>query len=174
MTLSGEIADGRAAVAFLRKQTGIDPQRLGLLGLSLGGAVAANLASGVKAGAVVLWSPVAHTARLGELIQKSIRKIPGKPGAFEYNARELHPRLMEDVLKVEPIRHLVRYKGPTLIIHPELDEAIPLSHARDFLQAAGSMTKELVIIAGADHVFTAVPWENEVIARTIQWFRSHL
>src|SRR5690242_9112874 len=28
MTLTGEIADGRAAVAFLRKQNGIDPQRV--------------------------------------------------------------------------------------------------------------------------------------------------
>ena len=47
MTLRGEIADGRAAVAFLRTQKGIDPKRVGLQGLSLGGAVAATLAPGV-------------------------------------------------------------------------------------------------------------------------------
>jgi hypothetical protein len=111
---------------------------------------------------------------LGELIKKRGRKIPGKPGAFEFDARELHPRLMEDVLKVEPVRHIVRYKSPTLIIHPELDEAIPVSHARDFFHAAGSATKEVAIIAGADHVFTAVPWEQEVIVRTVQWFGRHL
>src|ERR1035441_8703110 len=48
MTLRREIADGRAAVAFLRKQKSIDPKRVGLLGLSLGGAVAATLAPGIK------------------------------------------------------------------------------------------------------------------------------
>ena len=174
MTLSGEIADGRAAVAFMRKQKGVDPDRLGLIGLSLGGAVAATLARGINAKALVLWSAVAHTARLGELMKKKIRRIPNKPGAFEYDARELHPRLMEDVLKVEPIRHLVRYRGPTLVIHPENDESVPISHARDFFQAAGSGTKEIAIIAGADHVFTAVPWEQEVIQRTTQWFGRHL
>ena len=174
MTLRREIADGRAAVAFLRKQKSIDPKRVGLLGLSLGGAVAATLAPGVQAKALVLWSAVAHTARLGDIVKNMARKIPGKPGAFEYDARELHPRLMEDVLKVEPIRHIARYKGATLIIHPEMDETVPISHARDFFHAAGSATKEVAIIAGADHVFTAVPWEQEVIARTVQWFGRHL
>ena len=174
MTLRGEIADGRAAVAFLRKQKGIDPKRVGLLGFSLGGAVAATLAPGVQAKALVLWSAVAHTARLGDIVTKTARKIPGKPGAFEYDARELHPRLLEDVLKVEPIRHIARYKGATLIIQPEMDETVPISHARDFFHAAGSETKEVAIIAGADHVFTAVPWEQEVIARTVQRFGFHL
>lgn len=174
MTLRGEIADGRAAVAFLRRQSGIDPERVGLLGLSLGGAVAATLAPSIHAKAVVLWSAVAHTARLRELVKKAAKKIPGKAGAFEYDARELHPRLVEDVLKVEPVRHLACYPGPTLIIHPEKDEAIPASHARDFFQAAGSETKELVIIAGADHVYTSVPWEQEAIHRTVQWFGRHL
>ena len=174
MTLRGEIADGRAAAAFLRGQTDVDPQRVGLLGLSLGGAVAATLAPSVQAKVVVLWSAVAHTARLRELVKQSIKKIPGKPGAVEVEGRELNPRLEEDMLKIEPIRHLARFKGPTLIIHPEKDMVIPVSHARDFFHAAGADAKELAIIAGADHVYTSVPWEQEVIARTVQWFGRHL
>jgi hypothetical protein len=174
MTLRREIADGRTAVAFLRGQAGIDPERVGLLGLSMGGAVTATLAHSVQARAVVLWSAVGHTVRLRELIRKLGRKIHSKAGAMEFDARELHPRLVEDVLKVEPIRHLARYKGPTLIIHPEKDEIVPVSHARDFFQAAGADAKELVIVAGADHDYTSVPWEHEVIARTVVWFGRHL
>jgi hypothetical protein len=174
MSLRGEIADARAAVAFMRGQKSMDPERVGLLGLSLGGTVAAALAPSVQAKAVVLWSAVAHTAILRELTEQSAKKIPGKPGAFEFNAHEISPRLSEDVLKVEPVRHLARYKGPTLIVHPEKDEAVPVSHARDFFQAAGADAKEIVIIAGADHVYSSVPWEQEVIARTVLWFGRHL
>lgn len=174
MTLRREIADGCAAVAFLRGQAGIDPKRVGLLGLSLGGAVAATLAPGVRAKALVLWSAVAHPAQLGDFIKKSVRKIPGKVGAIEFGAQEIHPRLIEDLLKFEPIRHLARYHGPTLIIHPEKDEVVPPSQARDFLRAAGAVTKELAIVAGADHVYTGVPWEHEVIVRTVHWFGRHL
>jgi uncharacterized protein len=174
VTLRGEIADGRTAVAFLRAQEEIEPERVGLLGLSLGGTVAAALAPSVNAKAVVLWSALAHTARLRELLKKLPKRIPGKPGAFEYNAREINPRLEEDLLKVEPIRHLARYKGPTLIVHPENDESVPISHARDFFQAAGAEAKELAVITGADHVYSAVPWEQAVIARTVDWFGRHL
>lgn len=174
MSLRGEIADGKVAVAFLRGQAGIDPERVGLLGLSLGGAVAATLAHSVRAKVVALWRALAHTARLRDLAKQSAKKIPGKPGALEYNAREIPRGFAEDVLKVEPLRYLARFKGPTLIVHPEKDEAIPVSHARDFFQAAGAETKELAIIAGADHVYTSVPWEQEVIVRTVDWFACHL
>jgi dipeptidyl aminopeptidase/acylaminoacyl peptidase len=174
MSLRGEIADGRAAVAFLRAQAGIDPERVGLLGLSLGGTVAAALAFSVKAKVLVLWSAVAHMTRLCELLKKSARKVPNKPGVLEFEAREIPPRLVEDVLKVEPIRHLARYKGPTLIVHPEKDEVVPVSHARDFFQAAGAETKELALIAGSDHVYTSIPWEDEVLVRTVQWFGQYL
>jgi len=174
VTLSGEISDGRAAVAFFRKQADIDPERVGLLGLSLGGAVAASLSPGVRAKTIVLWSAVAHTARLRQMMKDVARKVPARPGMLEYDAREISPRLISDVLKVEPIRHLARYKDPTLIIHPEKDVHVPLSHARDFFQACGAETKELVIIPEADHVFSSIPWEEDVISRTVKWFGQYL
>ena len=174
MTLRGEITEGRVAVEFLRSRKGIDPDHVGLLGLSMGGAVAATLAHSLKAGSVVLWSALAHTARLCELTAKSAQVIPGKHGAVEYEAREISLRFQDDALKVEPIRHIKQYKGPTLIIHPEKDETVPPSHARDFYRAAGTKIKELVMIPGADHVFTSIPWEREVIDRTVQWFGRYL
>jgi dienelactone hydrolase len=174
VTLRGELADGRAAVEFLRRQKGIDPQRVGLLGLSLGGAVAAALASSVEARAAVLWSALAHTARLREIVAASSKPIPNQPDVVEFEAHELALRFLDDVLKVEPIRHLKRFKGPTLIVHPEKDEHIPVAHARAFFRASGAAAKELVIIPGADHVFKSVLWERAVIARTVQWFGRYL
>jgi len=88
--------------------------------------------------------------------------------------RAKSPRFLGDLLKVEPVRHLARYRGPTLIIHPEKDEHVPISHARGFFQAAGASAKELTVIAGADHVFASIPWEREVIGRTVSWFERHL
>ena len=174
VTLRGEIADGRTAVEFLRRQRGIDAPRVGLLGLSLGGAVAAALASSVEARAIVLWSALAHTARLREIVEASAQAIPNQAGMVEFEAHEVSPRFLDDVLKVEPARHLKRFKGPTLIIHPEKDEHIPVAHARAFFRASGAVAKELVIVSGADHVFKSISSEREVIGRTVQWFGQHL
>lgn len=174
MTLRGEISDARAAWDYFRRQKGIDPKHVGLLGISMGGTIAAALAAKIRARAVVLWSALAHTAHLRALAATSVKAIPGGGGAVEYDAREISPRFMDDALKVEPVRSLAGFKGPTLIIQPEKDEAVPLSHAQDFYQAAGATVKELVVIPGADHVFSSVPWEREVIERTVEWFRGHL
>ena len=37
MTVTGELKDARAALRFLRNQPGVDPRRIGVLGLSMGG-----------------------------------------------------------------------------------------------------------------------------------------
>lgn len=64
--------------------------------------------------------------------------------------------------------------GPRFILRPGEDAHVPLSHAEDLYQAAGAKAKQKVIIPGADHTFTSLAWEREVIARTVTWFRQHL
>lgn len=43
------------------------------------------------------------------------------------------------------------YQGPTLIIHAEFDQIIPMSHGKDLYQASPAGKKQLQIIPGADH-----------------------
>ncbi len=174
VTLSGEIADAHAAVDFFRLQKGIDPRRVGLLGLSLGGLIAATLAPRLRPRALVLWSALAHTGHLRTLAEASVKPIPGTDGRFEYDAREISPHFLDDALTVEPLPSVASFKGPTLIVHPEKDAHVPCSHAGDYYRAAGAATKELLVIPGADHVFTSVSWEGKAIEQSVKWFRKHL
>ena len=173
-TLQSEIADARAAVRFIERQKGIDPGRLGLCGLSLGGCVAACVAQRARARALVLWSAVAHPAILEKLSMKLGNPSPNHPGAFEYDAREISARFLKDAARVDPLGAISRFRAPTLILHPGKDTAVPRSHAQDFLQASGAEIKQMVIIPGADHTFTSIAWESEVIGRTVDWFRANL
>jgi pimeloyl-ACP methyl ester carboxylesterase len=173
-TLRSELADARRAVEFFRRQKRIDANRVGLLGISLGGLIAAALAPAVRARALVLWSAVAYLPHLRTLAESSVTPIPGGGGAVEYNAREVAPQFLDDTLRVDPARAVGRFKRPTLIIHPEKDTHVPLSHAQDYYQAAGAKAKELVIISGAGHTFDSILWEREVIERSGEWFRRHL
>lgn len=229
VTLEGELADGEEAIKFFRRQKDIDPKRVGLVGLSLGGTVAACLAPRVKGRALVLWAALAHPDHLRTLAERVTRPIPdglpsrahrasdglpsGGPGALEgpppigdlgppqtvgssgpprrsesalgrsaqggqesreYSGIELSSRFLENLHRVEPVKSLTLFERPTLIIHPEKDEYLPLSHPEDFFQAAGAVVKEKVIIPGADHTFASIPWEREVIERTVDWFEKHL
>jgi len=173
-TLQSEIADARAAVGFIQRQKGIDPARLGLCGLSLGGCVAACVASSAKAQALVLWSAVAHPALLQQLSKTLAKPSPNHADHFEYDAREISARFLKDAAKLHPLAAIRRFTRPTRIIHPGRDETVPRSHAADFLQASGAGIKQKVIIPGADHTFTSIAWESAVIGLTVEWFRRYL
>jgi uncharacterized protein len=174
VTLSGEIADARDAVKFFENQRGIDPERIGLCGLSMGGAVAACVAGRTGARALALWSAVADTRILLKLARTHARRLPGSNGGYEYDAREIGAKFLKDMAKVNPARALARFHGPTLIIHGSKDESVPSSHADLFFKASGAREKEKVILAGADHTYTAMAWEQEVMDLTGDWFELHL
>jgi uncharacterized protein len=174
VTLRGEISDAAAAVEFFRRQKGIDPDRVGLLGLSLGGAVAASIAVSSRAQALVLWSALAHPQDLRTLASANTKPVPGMEGAYEYASHLVSPRFLDNVEQVVPLKAIAAFTAPTLIIHPEKDEHLPLHHPEDYFQAVGAAVKEKVIIPGADHTFTSVLWEREVISRTVDWFTRHL
>ena len=173
VTLQGEVSDAEAAVEFFRKQKGVDGRRLGLCGLSLGGAVAACVAARLRVQALVLWAALAHTAHLRELAQRTT-PIPGTDGAREYNAHRFSFSFLDRIEKIEPLKSIARFKGPTLIIHPEKDEYLSLTHPEDYFQASRATLKEKVIVGDADHTFSSLAWEAEVIARTVDWFRRTL
>jgi len=174
VTLRGEIADAAAAVEFFRRQKGIDPDRVGLVGLSMGGAVAASIAVQSAARALVLWAALAYPQDLRALAAANTQPIPGTDGGREYAGHLVSPRLFDNLDQVVPLKALAGYTRPTLVIHPEKDEYLPLNHPEDYFQAVGATVKEKVIIAGADHTFASVPWEREVISRTVDWFTRHL
>ena len=173
-TLQSEIADARSAVRFMQGQEGVDAARLGLCGLSLGGCIAPCVASAAKAKALVLWSAVAHPSILQRLSTKRGIASSNHDGGVEYDAREISARFLKDAAKADPLGAVRRFKKPTLIIHPGKDGSVPRSHAQDFLKASGGKIKKKIIIPGADHTFTSVAWEREVIGQTVDWFRDYL
>ena len=174
VTMQGEISDALVAVKFFGRQQGIDRTRLGLIGLSMGGAIAANVAVPSKARALVLWAALAHPAHLHKIAERTTTLVPGGNGLREYKAHAISPGFLENMDKVDPVKSIARFTHPTLIIHPERDEYLPLSHPRDFFNAVASVTKQELIVPGADHTFTSIAWEREVIGRTVEWFRTYL
>jgi uncharacterized protein len=173
-TLASEIEDARAAVEFFRRQKGVDRKRLGLLGLSLGGAIAALIATDARAKALVLWSALAYPHELRALSERVTKPLGDGSGAREYSGHIISARFLEGLDRVDPLGAIRRFKRPTLVIHPGKDELLPLRHPTAFFNAAGARIKEKVIVPGADHTFTSAAWEQEVISRSVSWFVKFL
>ena len=158
MTVSREIEDARAALDFLASRPEVDPSRLGVLGLSLGGCVAACLAgTDERVRALVLWAAVGHMERtfdgLAPEFTDDVLDMTGWP---------LGRGFLDDLPNIQPLKQLEKYVGPSLVVHGSNDETVPPSDASDYRLALGGHCR-LHMVEGADHVFSTLRQKAEAI-----------
>lgn len=178
-SLSSELSDARAAYAYLVQEARVEPKRLAVLGLSMGGAVAALLA-GQLAGsdlpepaALVLWAAVAELQsfflpRLTPELKAQLEA--GEP--IVWGGEKLGPAFYRDVLHLKPLEAFRRYRGPVLVVHGEADETVPLDHARAWAQVRPDV--ETLLIPGASHTFGSPEAEGRVLEATARWLVTEL
>ncbi len=140
----GFITDGLAAYDFLLER-GVTPQRIMLLGESLGTGVAIQLAARRKVAAVALEAPYTATVDVAA-------------GLYWWLPVRL---LMKDQFRSRD--YIAKVKAPLLIQHGDADRIIPVAHGRA-LFAMASEPKQLVIVPGKGHDMIGDPdvWSREV------------
>ncbi|MEM2350932.1 MAG: alpha/beta hydrolase [Thermoproteota archaeon] len=176
MSISSEVSDLNAVLKFLVGESEILREKIGLIGLSLGGVVSIlTAAQSPIVKAVCTWSSPAELRLLSSLrdsfgadlsqIEKGYIDLPS---GYRIGRRFLEDALNHDILdscsKISP--------RPMLIIHGSQDVVVPVEHARMLYDKAGE-PKKLVIIDGADHTFNRRDWEDKVIDLTIEWFKEN-
>ncbi len=178
MTPLEELSDARAALAELRGQRRIDSRRLGVVGLSLGGMIAALLAGKERSiKSVVLWSAPARPDKLFKAARpkKDLKRIR-EEGRLDIGGLYLGNAFLETLPGIDPPAELAKSRAPALVIHGSGDEGVPYSHSGDFLRAgkARGIRTERLRIEGSDHVYSSIPWRNEVIEATVSFLKETL
>ncbi|MBE3575998.1 MAG: alpha/beta fold hydrolase [Firmicutes bacterium] len=172
MTVANELSDAEAALAWLQARPEVDPARVGVLGLSLGGAVASLLASrhARELRAVALWSAVADLSLMARHAQADRRLSDGR---VDLGGNVVGPAFFTDLSLHDLQAAAHRYSGPVLIVHGTADQSVPPEHARRY-QAAFPGPKVLHWVDGADHTYNSFEWEQEVLQVTADWLRDRL
>jgi len=117
-TEQGTYLDALAAWDYLTRERGVAPNRIFILGRSLGGAVAAWLA--------------AQTQPAGAILESTFTSAPAMAGRmFPFLPIRLLCRFRYDTLSLLP-----RLACPVLIAHSPRDEIIPYQHGRELFAAA--------------------------------------
>jgi fermentation-respiration switch protein FrsA (DUF1100 family) len=149
---AGFMADANAAYDWLIAK-GVEPNRIALLGESLGSGVAVQLAAKREVGAVALEAPYTSTV---EVAAKIYWWLP------------VHA-LMKDQFK--SIDFIAAVVAPLLIVHGEDDGLIPVEFGKRLFDAA-NQPKELDVVPGFGHdvLFEEATWAREVefFARVIK------
>ncbi len=129
---AGLLQDARAARAWLAKRAGVSEVDVVLMGQSLGGAVAVDLAAEDGARGLVLASTFAS---LPEVAAHHVRWLPTQS-------------LMRNRFDSES--KIGRYAGPLLQVHGDRDRVVPFEQGKRLFDAANE-PKRFVVSAGGDH-----------------------
>ena len=141
-----EIEDGLAIVNFAKELPEIDTERIGLLGFSLGGFVAANVAGTMPQDLerLILISPATST-------HKKMEKMYMETGSCGRGSLVLDRKFFEDGNKIDVMEVSSHYEGPVTIIQGTIDTAVTPDTA--LLYKNNFRNAQLHYIEGAVHSY---------------------
>jgi dienelactone hydrolase len=172
ITYSGETDDLRAAFDFLQRR-GVG--KIGVFGSSMGGTVSVLFAAQEKkvAALVTLAAPV-HPEKITEkLLTPGAVEEWRKKGYVTYHGRRINVTMLEDLQTIDVPKAASEVLCPTLVIHGDRDDTVPVEEARElFSLLAGE--KKISIFPGADHRFSDPPHMEAALNDTVEWLSRYL
>ena len=174
-TVSQEVSDTIAALDFLKQQSEVDAANIGLIGLSLGGRVAALSAlEDSRITFLVLYSAFLNAPPLKSETGQSL--VSQKDMDHLHNGEAIHyargyyikQAFLHDLHANVPLNLMHTLRIPTLIIHGDQDETVPVTDAHQGYELIQNNhpQNQLHIVRGADHTYTMKEHTQEVLERT--------
>jgi len=176
------VEDVRRAVRYIRlhaEEFGVDPDRLGAYGWSAGGHLSLMLGTTAAAGDPQAKDEVLRTGNRVAVVVAYFAPTDIVPFVSEdskyyhqFPALQFDAELADDC---SPLFHVSADDPPTLLIHGDKDELVPLKHSTDIKDAFDdkNVPAELMVIKDAGHGFGGEDARKAGEA-TVAWFEKYL
>lgn len=174
--LSGWVEDILRGVEFLSQQPEVDEQRIGIIGISMGGAAAIAAGIDKRVRAVAAWNPVVDA----EAVFRGILGDSGWDGLAAGKTRtgheyancyfELESRFVEDFTKISIVEIVSQYhEKPLLVLQGLADDVVDPETSLLLIQSKPDIRHYL--IEGERHDFLVHKAKN--FKRTLDFFRTN-
>ncbi len=172
-------SDVRAALQHISDHAGdyaIDPARLGVFGFSAGGHL--SLMLGTTTNQTQGVSGVGSTPRVAAVVAIFPPTDLAPYTALGNPLREQFPALKFDIEQTElysPLKQVSPDDAPTLLVHGDKDELVPLWHSEKMHAAfdQAKVASRLIVIEGAGHGFDS-EGNKRMFDGMVEWFNTHL
>lgn len=166
MTLSSEVSDALKVTEYTKNNF---DNKIGVLGLSMGGTVALLTVNRIDPDALCLWAPAAKNK---EVFSNGIPSVPKDLKFFDVGGIRVSKEFTKEILSFDAFGEAKQYKKPALIIHGTSDQSVPFDHSTKLVKEFEHGT--LLPIDGSDHVFSSYEWSEKVIAETVKFFENNI
>ena len=196
-TISEQIPDVLRAVRFVRANAakyGVEPHRLGVLGASSGGHLTLSIAARGGPGdkdspdpveressdvqAAACFFPPTDFNNYGGPGISGVGTGPLAPLQVAFGPKALTPEGREELGKeISPIYYVTNKLPPTLMIHGDKDDVVPLQQATSFASRArevGAKHVEVLVRPGKGHGWGDFWKSHEDIDAFADWFDKYL
>ena len=178
MTVPGEVSDAEKALTFLTSQESVDKEKTGVIGLSMGGRVAAILASrDRRVKFAVLYSAALGPLRerfLSQVRKNTLEKLDSGEAIKVDDGWYLKKPFFDSIDKPVPIDVMDGIAVPVLLVHSDADQVVPIGDSRKGYETVKDSNdkSEFYVVKGGDHTFSERKHTQEVIEKTLDWLDS--
>jgi uncharacterized protein len=174
-TFSGWLEDLQTMVNWATQLDQADPNKLGMIGHSLGGALVTYLSSiEPRIKATCALAPVSY-------LQQNFQQVIIGPALWEKSLQgeviknfygkkfSLAPAFARDLLNYDIQAAATKINQPFLIIHGKKDQAVPMENSYDLVDSIQSKDKLLHVYVEEEHLFT-----EKIHSDIAAWFHEQL
>ena len=159
-----------AVSAALRRYPWIDRNRLGVEGTSYGGQLSTWLITQTN-----IFKAAIPTAAITNIISYNYMTYYNQYEAMEWGVYPHQGNLMDTLLQRSSIRHVANAHTPTMLVHGENDNDVPIAEAEQFYIGLKDVGTEAVMVRypreghGIRESKHVVDWTE----RSIRWYEKH-
>ncbi len=184
-SITEAVADVQRSVRFIRfnaEQFSIDPNRIGVFGMSAGGHLSLMLGTAADVGDADEKDPVARTSDRVQAVVAYVAptdlRVMAEDAPNRLAAYDRFPALEIDktvAAKNSPLLHVTADDAPTLLLAGGKDELVPISHSQNIKDAFEKVgvTAELIEFPEAGHGFSGSD-AKKATAAMVAFFEQHL
>lgn len=181
MTLEGEVDDALIGLNYLQSLPFIDPNGIGILGRSLGGAIAVMAATRYpEVKSLALWAPVFHAEQWKEEWKRAETKMFNNiplDQAIRFDGQITNKEFVLQIFAMELEKHLALIENlPLLHIHGESDTMVKIEHAERYQECRKKSKgiSRFLRLPHGDHDFALLEVQRRAIHETCEWFNETL
>jgi dipeptidyl aminopeptidase/acylaminoacyl peptidase len=156
--------------AAMRRYSWIDRDRLGVEGTSYGGQLSAWLITQTN-----MFKAAIPTAAIINIISYNYMTYYNQYEAMEWGVYPHQGNLMDTLLQRSALRHVANAHTPTLLVHGENDNDVPIAEAEQFYVALKDVGTETVMVRypreghGIRESKHVIDWTD----RSIRWYEKY-